>query len=606
MTRTRTLALLGAVLVVGTAHASSGGASYPTNVCVGTKQNGAGKYCASVLKAWSRWERDQNASTRDQSIQSAGTALSSRWSAAESRSKSRGAECAETTVTAAAAEATIEAAAAALVAQVNSGLDLSNPDHASCGSRLVKAAAKACSGLLAAEGRRISNPARDAQGLVRDAAQDKARARFQVRWAKQSVKGCPTTATEGDVEAALGTIDGDVVHDTTISPTLDDTQYTTVSPTGITTYLGRDYAPKCVNGSPYHFFVKRGTQNKVLYYFQGGGACWEQLTCSAHTCTQDVDPNGTDSPNFPHPGFADPNNPANPFRDWSQVFVAYCSCDIHFGDAAQDYTNFNPSSPYHVEHRGFENARVVEKFAREHFVDPNMVFVAGSSAGAYGAQLHAPLLQEVWPAAQFAVLADAGNGVITQNFLETYFPNWNFEANLPPEFPQLKQVIDAGTGIPGYTEAVASIFPRTRFAHYATAYDGSSGGQTGFYAVMLNNNNPVAALTWWTASCQFNPVLRAQAMAQYNTITPLTNNYRYYIGTGSRHTMWGSDKVYTDTTGGVPLLVDWVNAMIGGTPAWTNVECTNCGLLLSGDPQPPSLPTEPFEQSGSDVIVNCP
>jgi hypothetical protein len=39
-----------------------------------------------------------------------------------------------------------------------------------------------------------------------------------------------------------------------------------------------------------------------------------------------------------------------------------------------------------------------------------------------------------------------------------------------------------------------------------------------------------------------------QATDTYNAITPLTNNYRYYIGTGSRHTMWDSNKVYTDTT----------------------------------------------------------
>ena len=37
------------------------------------------------------------------------------------------------------------------------------------------------------------------------------------------------------------------------------------------------------------------------------------------------------------------------------------------------------------------NARVVEKWAREHFVIPEQVFVTGSSAGAYGASSNAPL-----------------------------------------------------------------------------------------------------------------------------------------------------------------------------------------------------------------------
>ncbi len=131
------------------------------------------------------------------------------------------------------------------------------------------------------------------------------------------------------------------------------------------------------------------------------------------------------------------------------------------------------------------------------------------------------------------------------------------------------------------------------------------GGQTGFYNIMLHGNNPTAALTWWNGSCQFNSVMEQQAMDTYAAITPLTNNYRYYVGTGSMHTMWGSNKVYTDTTGGVPLLVDWVNAMLAGTPAWTNVQCTDCGLLLPGDPRPPMIPTPPFVNRGSDVVVDC-
>ncbi len=334
-------------------------------------------------------------------------------------------------------------------------------------------------------------------------------------------------------------------------------------------------------------------------YYQGGGACWEDLTCSIPVCDNSVNPAGGDNPNNQSVGFADRNNPANPFRDWHIVFVSYCSCDIHFGDAAQDY-------PTHVEHRGYHNSRVVEKFAREHFVNPDVVFVTGSSAGAYGAWFNAPLHHEVWPASQIHVLADAGNGVITQDFLDSYFPNWNFEANLPADFPELREVLENGSGIPGYTEVVANEFPNTNWAHYSSAYDGSFGGQSGFYNLMLNGNDPAFALTWWQASCAFNDVMRTQAIDTYAVVP---DNYRYYIGTGSRHTMWGSNKVYTDTTGGVPTLVDWVNGMLDSEPGapdpeWTNVECANCGLLLAGDPRPNPL-QPPFEQVGPDVVIDC-
>src|SRR5262249_44682004 len=151
--------------------------------------------------------------------------------------------------------------------------------------------------------------------------------------------------------------------------------------------------------------------------------------------------------------------------------------------------------------------------------------------GAYGAWFNAPVHELVWPASQFQVLADAGNGVITPDFLQNDFPNWDFVKNIPPTIPGVLEAITGGTGIVGYTKAVTSFFPQTRWAQSAPAFDGGSGGQTGFYAVMLNNNNPLAALTWWTASCQFNETMRAQDL---DLAASIPSNYRYYIGTGSR------------------------------------------------------------------------
>lgn len=377
-------------------------------------------------------------------------------------------------------------------------------------------------------------------------------------------------------------------------PLPPDTAFRTISPVGPIEYEGRELFPMCMDGSPYHFFVKRGSVNKVLMYYQGGGACWEQLTCSVPVCDTSVDPEGSDNPNGRTTGFTNLSNPDNPFRDWHIVFVPYCSCDIHFGDAAQDY-------PLHVEHRGYQNARVVEKYARESFPDPETVFVTGSSAGAYGAFFHAPLLHRIWPNADFHVLADGGNGVITQSFLEEFFPNWDFAKNLPDDIPGLREVLEDGSGIVGYTKVVATEFPRTRWAHYTTAFDGGSGGQTGFYNLMLNDNNPIQALTWWEGSCAFTAQMRTQAL---KTAAALPNNYRYYIGTGSRHTMWGNDKVYSDTTGGVPTIQSWITAMIERRADWTNVECTDCGLLLEGDPRPSPL-VPPFEARGEDVVIAC-
>ena len=125
---------------------------------------------------------------------------------------------------------------------------------------------------------------------------------------------------------------------------------------------------------------------------------------------------------------------------------------------------------------------------------------------------------------------------------------------------------------------------------------------------MLNDNNPIAALTWWEGSCQFNEVMVDQA---YETFDLAPENYRYYIGTGSRHTMYGSDKVYTDQSGGEQqTIADWIEDMISFDPSlsspaeWQNVECLDCGLVLPGDPTPNPL-TDPFFDAGGETVIVC-
>jgi len=580
-------------------------AAYPAQECVSAKQAAAGLYCQAVLQAWADTEASGDAGARDAAIESARGTLTAAWDDAEQAALADGVDCSDLALTASQAVDIVDPAAQDIAGQINDGLDTNNGAQAQCGAALLTATANRCDAFFAAESGHIRNLSGDSDGSILAADKAAAEQTFSTDWSDTIASGCPTTATEAEIAAAVDDLTGSVVLDTIVAPGVSSDEYTTISPTGTTEYLGKELTPVCMDGSPYHFFVKRGSVNKVVMYYQGGGACWEGLTCSVPVCDPNVNPEGGDNPNNATSGFADLSNPDNPFRDWNSVFVSYCSCDVHYGDSSQDYPTGDTT--IHVEHHGFHNAQIAEKWAREHFLDPEEVFVTGSSAGAYGAWFNAPSLEKAWPASQFRVLADAGNGVITQSFLDGPFNNWNFRANLPPDIPGAREALDNGTGIPGYTEAVAEHFPRTNWAHYATAFDGSSGGQTGFYNIMLNDNDPIAALSWWDASCAFNSVMRQQVM---QTAAAEPSNYRYYIGTGSRHTMWGSNKVYDDTTGGVPTIVDWVNGMLASTPeapdpAWTNVECQNCGLLLPGDPKPSPL-TLPFEQVGDNVEIVCP
>ncbi len=528
------------------------------------------------------------------------------WSQAEGGPAADGLACADMALTTDQAAALLDGTRDTLAAMVGAG-----PNGTGCAGDFFDAVGSMCASSLRAEARYYAEQGRNGAQGRRGENRESARVRFLPRADAALDGGCVdpddvrpvSNAGRMQTDALVDALSFDVIA----AANVDQDQYITVSPTGTIQYEGRGMSPVCMDGSDYHFFARRGSVNKLVMYYQGGGACWEKLTCSVPVCDSGVNPDGGDNPNNFSSGFADSNNPENPFRDWHSVFVSYCGCDIHFGDSAQDYVNgADDMEPLHVEHRGYQNAKVVEKWAREHFLAPEEVFVTGSSAGAYGAWFHAPLLHDVWPQAQFHVLADAGNGVITEDFLQNSFPNWNFEANLPAKYPEVQEVFDSGTGITGYTKVVAKEFPSTNWAHYSSAFDGGTGGQTGFYNVMLNDNDPLHALTWWEGSCSFNSVMREQVQ---DTADAVPGNYRYYIGTGARHTMWGSNKVYgiedPDAVGNARMItsdlriVDFVSGMLNSGPGgndddWSNFECEDCGLVLPGDPRP-SPPEPPFE-----------
>lgn len=625
------LLLVGALLLlVGTAEARTGTSA--VHRCVAEKQSALGRYCQDALRAWQYTE----VARREARLGQAAGRLADRWASAEARADGAGLDCADTTPTSAAMQTLLDAAVTDVVAQVEQGLDpVGDRSDRRCYQRLLGSAGLYCSQLLQAESRRIRRLASDPDGTRRDQSQSRARDQFDKGWSRFS-GSCSTTATDAGVAGDLETLNAQAVTDTTISPNVPSdvfigvTHPTAGQPGHEVFYEGKTLTPQCQDSSAYSFFAKRGSENKMLVYYVGGGACWDTLTCGAERCTQNINFSLAGQSGFFGGGFGDLSNPANPFRDWHIVVVPYCSCDVHWGDAGVDYPGNFLFPDKHVEHRGYDNSRLVEKWMREHFLTPEDIFVTGSSAGAYGATLHAVFLSDAYPAARISMLADAGNGVITQEFLEENFGNWGVEANLP-NVPGIRGVPFSEQSIPTVIESAAAEYPDTRWAHYTTAFDGGLGGQTGFYNIMLNPGDVPAWFDWWNASCQFNQVMRDQVNQTVARTDGQNGNYRYYIASGSRHTGFGSNRVYTDTTGGVPTLVSWVNEMIAGGPGWTNVEASPSNVLLPGacsdasdnpgtacqfDGECPNggcegddvkpVPLEPpFEASGSDVVIDC-
>lgn len=117
----------------------------------------------------------------------------------------------------------------------------------------------------------------------------------------------------------------------------------------------------CANGSEYAFYVEPGTVNKLVVDFDGGGACWNDGTCSQPSNPENdfggvyVEGVYGSPADSGFGGIFDRENPANPFRDWYHVYISYCTADLHLGDNVATYTG--PDGELKVNHKGAVNTR---------------------------------------------------------------------------------------------------------------------------------------------------------------------------------------------------------------------------------------------------------
>jgi hypothetical protein len=327
------------------------------------------------------------------------------------------------------------------------------------------------------------------------------------------------------------------------------------------------------------FFVKGGTTNNVVIYFQGGGACWDSMNCLYfHTYYEEVPPiemfYDTEGK-----GIFDTTKGANPFKTWYFVYIPYCTGDVHWGANDMeypDYLGYYGGQPQTIKHRGFVNFQVVLKWVEDNFRRPNNIFVSGSSAGSYGAIMCFPYIKEAFPWSRVSVLGDAGNGVTGGDFQTESINNWNIQ--MPTWIPGFEDGYDENMTMDVVYEAIAKEYRFCKIAQFTTAWDWN---QTFFYNVMSNIKDPTGwESTWPLVWCDWH-----QQMLDFvwNTAAE-ARNYRYYIAAGSYHTIMMSPEFYTEDSAGIPF-AKWVKAMVNnpfgmwGGPLqgrWRNVECDDC------------------------------
>lgn len=332
----------------------------------------------------------------------------------------------------------------------------------------------------------------------------------------------------------------------------------------------------CGDGTPWAFYARRGTVNRVLIEYQGGGGCWNEQTCFTDqraVIALRLEPDLIDE--AANAGMHDHGDARNPFRDWHHVIISYCTADQHWGDAVRQY------GTHTFHHKGAVNAQAALDWVFANIPAPERAFVTGHSAGAYGAVLGAAIVAHQYPNTAVFQLGDSGVGANGPTSIQPVIAQWNVLAHYPAYLGgdplQMQDLNDL------YLQ-VARAFPQLRLSEVTSAFDIDQGDN---YAYLGGSGGTRG----WSADAR-------AALAELDAAIPAFSAYR---SPGWHHGITNHLEFHTLATGELTV-ADWVASLMGDqVPA--SVDCgADCGGTLYGDhgapeewaclatPPPPPVP----------------
>lgn len=135
------------------------------------------------------------------------------------------------------------------------------------------------------------------------------------------------------------------------------------------------------DGEPWWGFFQKGTENKVLVEFYGGGECIDNYTAFHDNYYPHVE--GWDGAEkvFESTNATD----ANPFKNWTKILIPYASGDFHCGTG--DYTYTFGGKTKTVHHHGYTNTIALLQKVMQFVGQPDALVITGFSAGGFGTAL---------------------------------------------------------------------------------------------------------------------------------------------------------------------------------------------------------------------------
>jgi len=170
---------------------------------------------------------------------------------------------------------------------------------------------------------------------------------------------------------------------------------------------------RCIfsTSTDFSFQVWPGATDQLLFYFQGGGACWDESSTISHLCTENTIPQD-------EVGIFNRTDPNNKYSTYTIIHVMYCTGDMHAGNVVRAYKD---PAGQPVTQVGQTNTRSVLQWVFDQQVRGGLskVFsdfvIMGCSAGSLATQIWSNEMLTTFQYKKAAVVPDSYIGVFPPN-----------------------------------------------------------------------------------------------------------------------------------------------------------------------------------------------
>jgi hypothetical protein len=287
----------------------------------------------------------------------------------------------------------------------------------------------------------------------------------------------------------------------------------------------------------------------VMVFLDQGGACFDSRLCPFNNSSYGAANFGAGMSE----GVFNRTDPDNPVRDWSFVFVPYCTGDVHSGNNPSGSVDGVAGTQQFVGYKNLDVffARVVPTFS-----GAKQVLFTGSSAGGFGVLLNADHAARWFAPIPVTVLSDSGPpmpaAVVEPCLQQKWNDLWGFQ----------RAVLGDCAGDCPYTNdyMIDDLFhfvyryPSYRIALISSMQDATDDLFFSFgYLNCTSTSTTIPADVYEAGLLDLRNELQQAGEGSFST---------YYIP-GADHIYLMSDTAFATSVGGVPLK-QWVGNLLGG------------------------------------------